>query len=519
MNKNNEKRNILIISVTNLLFSGTLCAETPIWTFSAPHPKSVTVSDRGFATVIYTVTNQSRRAKSLVLKPTQGLSASVCNLAGRGSICELKLTINGSLVPPQGIHSGPILCEQNNPNQCYQPSPNNILQVSKNTINTTSLQVSVNEQVLSVTGLSEYGILTGKSVNSGRERSITITNTGAIEAMNVMYTTSPGLPIGTTISPSSCGTIAPSNTCVLTIKPGRMPSATIGDANPKPVRLSILGTNTNTVHSAIHVLAYGSMYQGGYVFAFDDTKGCISPRDCKGSVRGKIVTTKDQASGPFPGGVPWSSNGTSATRNDVSNDFIPGIALNSTSSVGIPSFSALASMFDYNNGGTTYTNLLALMASDFEACAGKSDGACNTRNIVKFYNTYVTNYSQLSSPPFTAMLASTNPYFYAAGLCTQSIAGHNDWYLPAICEMGYDDGSSAISGCGIPPAQPLLQNIQSNLVEAGISEAPSGLYWSSSEDSYDPSGEAWIQGFNSNGSYQNNDIKRSQRSVRCVRVF
>ncbi|STY28274.1 Uncharacterised protein [Legionella wadsworthii] len=71
-------------------------------------------------------------------------------------------------------------------------------------------------------------------------------------------------------------------------------------------------------------------------------------------MRGKIVSINDQASGPFPGGVPWSSNGASAARNEVSHDFIPGIALNPTSLVRVPSFSALANMFDYNNGSTTY---------------------------------------------------------------------------------------------------------------------------------------------------------------------
>lgn len=496
-----------------------LGARTPVWTYSAPNPARVTVSDGGTAIVEYTVTNQSRRAKDLILKPTLGLSASSCHLAGKGSTCALTLTINGSLIPQQGIHAGPVLCEQGNPNQCYQPNPINVLHVSKNTVNTTSLQVSVSGLALSITGLPEYGILAGTTFNSGRARSITITNTGASAALNVMYTPSPDLPIGTTISPSSCGTIAPSGTCVLTIQPGSTPSAAAGETNPVPVTLTIAGTNTNKVSSALHILTYGSVYQGGYVFAFDDTKGCNSPTNCTGSVGGKVVTIEDQATDAI-----WSSNGASATTSDASHDIIPGVALTSTPSVGAPAFSALAGMFDYNNGGTTYTNVLSLTAADFERCNGKSDGACNTRNILKFYDTYVTNYDRFISPPFTAAIASTNRSYYAAGLCTQVMAGHDDWYLPAICEMGYDHGSGFPSGCGVPPALPILQNIQSNLVDASISGAPSGVYLSSTEDNalneMDAMTQVWVQDFTANGGDQNYAPKAAiPRGVRCVRGF
>ena len=121
-----------------LALSGLLTqiqAGTPAWTYSAPNPASVTVSAGETTTVQYTVTNQSTKSKNLKLKPTSGLSASACQLASKGSSCNLTITVTGNQVPTGGIHSGPILCEADtpgnpNPNQCYQPSLGNQLNIT-----------------------------------------------------------------------------------------------------------------------------------------------------------------------------------------------------------------------------------------------------------------------------------------------------------------------------------------------------------------------------------------------------
>lgn len=104
-------------------------AGMPVWTYSAPSPTKVMISSNDTATIQYTVTNHSHKPKNLSLKTTAGLSASSCYLAGKGT-CNLTITVNGSQIPQDGIHSGPVLCHQGNPNQCFQPSEANQLNIS-----------------------------------------------------------------------------------------------------------------------------------------------------------------------------------------------------------------------------------------------------------------------------------------------------------------------------------------------------------------------------------------------------
>ena len=154
-------------------------AKSPVWIFSAPSPLSTTVLYGGTATIEYTVTNQSTHSKNLVLDPRPentppGLSASPCYLATKGSTCNLILTVNGSLVPTTGIHSGPVLCEQGSITQCYQPSADNILNISVVEVppNTTLSPLAQN-LALSVLNDSAFPELTGNA------RTIQIQNMGS----------------------------------------------------------------------------------------------------------------------------------------------------------------------------------------------------------------------------------------------------------------------------------------------------------------------------------------------------
>ena len=286
---------------------------------------------------------------------------------------------------------------------------------------------------------------------TGIPRTFTLTNTGSTTATSVGYVASPALPAGTTISPANCGDLAPAATCVLTITPGATASAAPGDINPTAVTLAVAGTNTNTLSLSIDVLSYGSVYQAGYVFAVDDT----TPNT--GSIGGKVGALADQAP-IFPNGITWS----------VAYDDIPGIYETSTNPP--------------------------------EACNGNSDGACNSQVIAAFY-----------SPPTTNPAVS--PSNYASGLCAAPIAGRTDWYLPAICEMGYDNGGG--SGCG-----PMLQNMQTSLVENTTVAGLDGYYWSSTEFSINPSIGAFFQLFDSVGATdQLGANKADQLGVRCVRAI
>ena len=163
--------NKVALIVTGMLMMTTVAYAAPLWTYSAPNPPTVSVSDGGTATVTYTVTSQTNKAKSLVLQTnppapypsTPGITASACNLPIKDSTCTLTITIDGSQVPASGIHGGPYLCQADSngapdTGQCYQPSPENLLTITKNSTQPTSLELSVSNLALSVSGYTEYGV-------------------------------------------------------------------------------------------------------------------------------------------------------------------------------------------------------------------------------------------------------------------------------------------------------------------------------------------------------------------------
>lgn len=75
----------------------------------------------------------------------------------------------------------------------------------------------------------------------------------------------------------------------------------------------------------VFVLGYGCIYQGGLVYAMDET---VNPGQ---SIGGQVTSLQDQAapgldSGSQLSSIIWSSNGSGATSSDVSRDIIPQIS-------------------------------------------------------------------------------------------------------------------------------------------------------------------------------------------------
>jgi hypothetical protein len=445
----------LLMGIIAFFLLSSTQAGIPLWTFTPLTATTISVAANGSATIQYSVTNQSRRSHTLVMQSITGITQ--ITTAGNCSnpftlsylqSCTLTLQVTGSAL--QGnVVGGPIVCQQGSTLQCYQPNMANQLNITlvPAPAGSTTLSASVSTLALKTSGVA---------------RIITITNTGANVANNVTYSASPAFPAGTTITPTSCGTMVQGGTCILTITPGATPSATPGDTNPTPITLSIAGTNTNTLTPTINILAYGSVYQSGYVFNFDDSTLNT------GSIGGKVAALTDQAA-PAPSGIIWASDGTGGTSANVDYFDIPGIHEDS-----IP-----------------------------PPCQGNADGSCNSTQILN-------HYTPTSSFPLN---------FYAAGLCKATIGSYSDWYLPAICELGYDTGGG--SGCGTA-GSPLTQNMQSNLVDNGDIGAltSGGNYWSSTEYSGLPDIIAWFQLFAvAGGSNQSLENKADQINVRCVRAL
>lgn len=339
--------------------------------------------------------------------------------------------------------------------------------------NTTTLAASVGDLALSVTGLIEYGV--PGTPSSGLARMITITNTGSYTAYNVSVT-QPTWPAGTSSSTTCGSTMAAGSSCTVTVTPGNTPTSDgtnpcSGGTAPIPGVIHVTADNAAAVSSNVVILSYGCIYQGGYVYAVDDTTPNTE------SVGGKVAATTDQAA-PYPNGVIWSSTGIGGSSSDVAYDSIYGVAETSTPSSPAPSIGPVAGQ---------------------AACNGSIDGTCDTNNINVYYRTGAAN-------------APVSPLDYAAGLCEQTIGGYSDWFLPAICELGYGGGI-----CGTASA-PTEQNMQFDLVDFNFLNLLAGYYWSSTEYSGAPQNIAWQQFFASGGGAIQAFVgKGSQLGVRCSR--
>jgi hypothetical protein len=453
-------------------FSPMIAAANALWTFAQLTPTTVLIPQGQGLTVQYQITNQSHKPHTLVMTPQSGISqvtsAGNCGLSFTlGYLNSCTLTLQVAAGATQSVIGGPVVCDQGNILQCYQPGPSSTLNLTFGAPipPSTTLTASVANLALSINNPGLNPALTGSI------RTFSITNTGTNPATNVNYTITPGLPTGTLITPVSCGTIAPGASCVLTVIPGSTASSGIST-------LTAQGDQTNSIASGIIVLSYGSTYEGGFVFAIDDTTATT------GSVGGKVAATSDQV---LPGvGVIWSSTISGSYDGGIS---IWGIDETSTTTLASPNASSGAP-----------ATLIAGQAN----CLGKSDGNCDSTNILVWY----------TAPHASPAIPAT---FYAAGLCSVPINGFVDWYLPSICEEGFDS-TTAGTGCGTSPA-PTLQNMQSNLANSSLGSL-SGLYWSSTEYSPSPAALSWSQNFSTSGaSTQSSVSKATTLGVRCVRAL
>ncbi|MCW5668814.1 MAG: hypothetical protein KIT86_04070 [Hydrogenophaga sp.] len=244
--------------------------------------------------------------------------------------------------------------------------------------------------VLSVKDTARSPTLTGKP------RKFTITNTGTAPALAVIYavaTGSPALPTDTTTL-SNCTTLAPGASCTITVTPGATPSSARGDRTPVPVTLSVGGSNTNLLSPTVQVVGYANVYQGGYVFAIDDT----TPDT--GSVGGKVASLDDAGGAPAPT-KPWS------TTNDVvaSTSLTDGQAntaaiLAQYTGSELPSNYAAGLCSTSSNGGVSgwYLPAICEMGHD-EAAAGTGCGSAASPLVENMQSNLVADGTLTGLPP------------------------------------------------------------------------------------------------------------------------
>ncbi len=117
----------MITAITLLMIMTLVQAEEPMWTIVPTTPTTVSVPANGTASVKYRVTNQSRKAHSLIMKAIPGITqvetpgdCSLIFLLQYHQSCILNLTINGDTLP-ENVTGGPVICDEGNLLQCYQP--------------------------------------------------------------------------------------------------------------------------------------------------------------------------------------------------------------------------------------------------------------------------------------------------------------------------------------------------------------------------------------------------------------
>ncbi len=128
---------------------------------------------------------------------------------------------------------------------------------------------------------------------NGQARTITVSNTATTTAENlaIQY---PTWPIGTTTSTTCGNSLAPSETCTITVTPG--PNATSScntlytEAVPGVITVSASNSAAPATTNVV-VLTYGCIYQKGFVYDIDDTTPDSN------SIAGKIAALTNNSSG------------------------------------------------------------------------------------------------------------------------------------------------------------------------------------------------------------------------------
>ena len=161
--------------------------------------------------------------------------------------------------------------------------------------------------------------------------------------------------------------------------------------------------------------------------------------------------------------------------------------------------------------------------------AGESDvaGQSTTQYSSGAANTTTSMYSGTNGSANTAAMkaqygSGTN---YSAGLCISpnyTAGGYTDWYLPAICQMGYN-ASDTNFNCTNSGSANYIPNIQVNLLQKYPTRlfnfTNNGYYWSSTASQSGASSNAWSQEYILGGGagLGGSDPVNFIHGVRCAR--
>jgi hypothetical protein len=539
-----------------LIFSTTSYATQPILNVNVETKGSNIKQLNPYSSykIDYKVTNKSRRPHSAqyvenIAGVTQQNAPDKLNcdsktILSQGQSCVLRLFISAPLIAKnksteqKSILGGPNIAVDGSTFLINQPSPNESLAITVNDA-PIAIVASVSSLALSVNDTNLNSALTGTP------RVITFTNEGSEVANNVVYLASPSFPTGTTTSQTyipysssnigSCAQLYPGDACAVTITPGSTATTTA---------TTLTASSGNySASSAVSILTYGSLYQTGYVFSIDDST------NNNVSVGGTIVAQGLQATTGI--GKPWSPASETSVQN---TDYYAVCGIYQSTLAGQTCSALTENYYTPPHYPSSYLS--------YSSCNGATDGACNTFVLVGAAQTAGnTGTNTTFNGVYPSNGTQGDPAYSSAGLCRSYSTTdtdntvYQDWYLPSICELGYQQaynkGNTYTSGCSqeVAPApndSVTIQNIQSSLLDPNPQPIPSdyaanfnfiNLFWSSTEFDNDNCNEGqpsntspcavdvWYTGFNYNHStqvlaVQNIDNKGDAPSVViCVRAI
>jgi hypothetical protein len=243
-----------MIGIFIFLYALTVHSETkPKFSIIPSTPTQWLMPINGQTTIIYTVTNQTKIKRTLVMKSipdiTQQTSGpGVCSnpfTLDPGQSCQLVLPILGSQLTNPRITQGPEVCKTEGPGDnapdpflCSAACNGNQLNITR--VGFEVVKLTVSPAVLPL-------------IFSGPSGMLTVTNhSTTVTAMNVVsqFGASPpgGLPPGwgdVTLTTAGCTSISPGGSCTLTFTPGPTIHATVS--------FVFQGSNTNQTSSLVSV--------------------------------------------------------------------------------------------------------------------------------------------------------------------------------------------------------------------------------------------------------------------------
>lgn len=360
----NEKRPKLrliftLVAMMISLFSLNAQAALPKFNLQADGSTTKQVPVNGSVSVSYTLSNNMKRSVSLELQPqagiTQDTSGGNCPnpivLESNGEAnasCTLVLTITGSAFASEAdgtvviSNKGPVVCNKTTNGTkgiwCSQPLPQERLAITKIAAETPTLSVS--PSLITITKGEDAG-------------AFTITNDSDTVTATEVAVTEATLPEGVTQNAEGCETIAPEDSCTLSLTAGE-------DADADTYNITIQGDNTEALSAEVVVEAsgpaIGEALQGGVVACLD------------GENLNLIAATADNSSS-----IAWGSTNVLTGAQNETNGATNTQTIVAELGVGSDYAAKLCSNYSVTEGDTTYNDWFLPAKDQLNCLYGNKD--------------------------------------------------------------------------------------------------------------------------------------------------